>query len=302
MNGFNHGSEFGWRRRCVKSAAVLFVFGGFFPMSTRAQISYQTDAGEMVLVESDGAALVVENVRSRSKGIMVEVFVNKGDFVRKGQILGHAELEATKLQLDLARQTMETKANVEAAKCQAEAWAATREQIEEAVHKRKEDETRLAWATAMERMYQSQYEVQLAAEKTQRIQYEYWKQQYENRFFRAPLDGTVSEVLVQVGKPVSEAVHAFTIRNENTYLLPVPVPAQLASTAVPNETLPVRSSDGKSVSHGRIDSVMDDPGVAGRKIVRLLLKAADFPAATRANLIGMKFDVLLPRIGQENRR
>lgn len=302
MKGFNHESGFGWRRAGVKSAALLCVLGGFFPMSSRAQTSYQTDAGEMVLLESEGAARVVEEVRSRCVGVMVEVFVNKGDLVRKGQILGHAELDATKLQLDLARQTMETKANVEAAKCQAEAWAATREQIEEAVRKRKEDETRLAWATAMERMYQSQYEVQLAAEKTQRIQYEHWKRQYENRFFRAPLDGTVSEVLVKVGKPVSEAMHAFTIRNENTYLLPVPVPSQLAGTAVPNETLPVRSSDGKSVSHARIDSVMDVPGVAGRKIVRLLIKAADLPAATRANLTGMKFDVLLPRIAPESRR
>ena len=34
---------------------------------------------------------------------------------------------------------------------------------------------------------------------------------YEKRFFRAPVDGIVTEVLVEVGKPVTIATHVFTI-------------------------------------------------------------------------------------------
>jgi hypothetical protein len=43
-----------------------------------------------------------------------------------------------------------------------------------------------------------------------------------------------------------------------------------------------------------VDSVTDDPGTAGAKIIKLLVKAADFPATIRPKLKGMKFDVLLP--------
>jgi biotin carboxyl carrier protein len=298
------GRNFCSRSKCpgVNQAIAIIVLGYAILGQGEAQIPYQTQAGEMMLFESAGAVRVVEKVRAASQGMMVEVFVKVGDPVRKGQILGHTELESTKLQLDLARQAMDSKANVDAAQSLADAWTVTREETQEAVRKRKSEESRLAWAIAMEKMYQAQYEAQLDAENTQRIQYEHWKCQYENRFFRAPVDGIVSEVLVEVGKPVNLASHVFTVSNENTYALPVTMPSQLASAAVLNETLHVRSADGKSVSAARIDSVTDDPRSAGRKIVRLLVRVADLSAVTRANLMGMKFDVLLPQIAQENRR
>ena len=46
---------------------------------------------------------------------------------------------------------------------------------------------------------------------------------YEKRFFRAPVDGIVTEVLVEVGKPVTIATHVFTIRNDDTFNIPVTV-------------------------------------------------------------------------------
>ena len=55
---------------------------------------------------------------------------------------------------------------------QAEAWTVAREETEEAVRRRKMDESRLDWAVAMEKMYHANYERQLDAEKTQQIQYE----------------------------------------------------------------------------------------------------------------------------------
>jgi pyruvate/2-oxoglutarate dehydrogenase complex dihydrolipoamide acyltransferase (E2) component len=152
----------------------------------------------------------------------------------------------------------------------------------------------------MEKMYRANYEVQLDAENVQQIQYDYWKDQFDKRHFRAPVEGVVSEVLVEVGKPVNFGTHVFTISNETTYSLPVTVPASLAVAAVPNKTLPVRSADGKSVSRALVDSVMDDPKAAGRKIIKLLVKAADFPATTRPNLMGMKFDVLLPQVAKKD--
>ena len=249
----------------------------------------------MLMFESAGASRVVEKVRAGAPGVMVEIFVKMGDTVRKGQLLGHTNLDSTKLQLDLARHALESKAKTEAARSQAEAWTVTREEIERDVRKREVEKSRLDWAIAMEQLYKSNYQAQLDAEKVRRVQFDHWTSQYEKRFFRAPVSGVVSEVLLSVGKPVNHATHVFTISNENTYSVPVTVPAPLARVAVPRGTVPVRASDGKSVSEARVAGVKDDPRNLGGKIIKLLVRAADFPASTRANLMGMKFDVLLPR-------
>lgn len=299
MNGFNDRLRSGQRQSGVKFTMSLLALGCMSLAPVCAQTPYQSQSGEMMLFESAGASRVVEKVRAASPGVMFAVFVKSGDVVRKGQVLGHTELDATKLQLDLARHAMNTIANVNAAKNQAEAWTVAREETQEAVRRRKVDETRLDWASAMEKMYQANYELQLDAEKTQQIQYDYWKDQYEKRHFRAPVDGVVSEVLVDVGKPVNYATHVFTISNETTYFLPVTVPASVAEAAVGSQSLPVRSSDGKSVARALVDSVIDDPRAAGGKILKLLVKAADFPVNIRPKLTGMKFDVLLPQVAQD---
>lgn len=264
---------------------------------SNAQHPVPTPTGEMLLCESAAASRVVEKIRSEVQGVMVETYVKTGDAVKKGQLLGHTELDAAKLQLDLAQHTMEAKANVESARSQASAWAIAREETEQNVRRRKVEESRLDWAVAMESMYRGTYEAQLEAENLQRIQYEYWRQQYEKRFFRATVDGVVSEVMVEVGKPVNFATHLFTIRNEDAFSIPVAIPAELADAAVSRKEVPVRTRDGKSVSQAIVDGVTDDPSKAGGKILRLLVRATDFPAALRAKLTGMKFDVLLPHLG-----
>ncbi|MEN9975548.1 MAG: HlyD family secretion protein [Verrucomicrobiota bacterium] len=275
--------------------AVVVCCGGTH--AVQAQKSTSAMAGEMVMVESAAATQVVESVRAAMPGVMVEMFVKVGDLVQKDQILGHTELEATKLQLDLAKQAMDAKANVKAAGCQAAAWTITREETQLAVRRRKADGSRLDWALAMEKMYQGTYEAQLEAEHIQEIQYTYWKSQYERRFLRAPVDGVVTEVLVEVGKPVNYATHVLTVSNDHAFAVPVSVPAPMAAGAQPNQTVAVRAADGKSVTHAKVNSIMDDPRAAGRKIIQLLVQAADFPLATRLQLKGMKFDVMLSQAG-----
>lgn len=266
------------------------------PDSARAQIPFKTPTGEMLLFKSNAASRVVQQVRSEAQGVIVEVSVNVGDSVGKNQVLGHMELDATKLQLDLARHAMEAKGNVEAARHQVEAWAVAREETAEAVRKRDMKESRLDWTSAMEQMHQGNHDAQLEVEKAQVIQYEYWKQQYEKRFLRASVAGIVSEVLVEPGKSVNFATHVFTVCNDDDYIISVPVPAPLAAAAVSESTLPVRSVDGKSVSRAKVDGVTDDPKTTGGKILRLLVHASDFPALIRAKFKGMTFDVLLPAV------
>ena len=256
----------------------------------------------MVLVESAGASKVVEKVRAAAPGVMADIGVKVGDMVKKDQILGNLDCDAVKLQLDLARHTMDAKANLESARSQADAWTVVREETQEAVRRRTAVKSRLDWALAMEKMYESQYEGQLEAEKAQVIQYEYCNEQYEKRFFRAPVDGVVTAVLAEVGKPVAFATHVFTISNDNEYAVPVAVPAALAAATVPQSMLPVRAADGKSACHALVESVINDPSSAGGKIIKLLVRAADFPKLTQGDLLGMKFEVLLPPVARNTRK
>ncbi len=274
---------------------ALLAFACSLATPAWAQSAYQTETGEKLLFKSTGATRIAEKVRANSPGVMVEIFVKTGDMVKKGDVLGHTELDAAKLQLDLAKRALDTKSNVDAAEGQAEAWTVTREETEEQVEKRKAEKTRLAWAMAMEKMYRANYEAQLETENVQQVQYDYFKDQYDKRFIKAPVDGIVSEIVVEVGKSVNFATHVFTISDENTFSFPVTAPAPLVAAVSPGDKLPVRSSDGKSVTRALVDSIIEDPRAAGEKIIRLLVRATDFPAAVRPNLKGMKFDVLLPQ-------
>lgn len=281
--------------------AIALAGLGLCGMAT-AQVPYRSQAGEKFLFESAGASRVVEKVRAESEGTVVRIFVKPGDSVVKGQVLGHLELDAAQHKLNLARHAVESRSSVDAALAQADSWTVTREEIELQVRKRSLEQSRLEWATAMERMYRANYEQKLEDEKAQKLEFEFSEDQFEKRHFRAPVDGIVTEVLVEVGKRVGIATHGFTISNENAYSLPLVVPDAIADAAVSEQVLPVRTSDGKSVGKAKVDSVIDDPKSTGSKIVRLLIKAADFPLVTRNKLMGMKFDVLLPQVALEEAR
>lgn len=117
---------------------------------------------------------------------------------------------------------------------------------------------------------------------------------YEKRFFLAPVDGVVSEVLTDIGKNVGIATHVFTIRNEKMFSIPVSIPEEVALGAEYGGPVPVRPASGKTSAHAMVDKVSDNPARAGDKIIRLLVPVADFPASMRTKLVGMKFEVLLP--------
>ncbi len=272
-------------------AALILVF----PSPAAAQSAFRKSADNKLIVESGQASQVAEKIRAESPGTMMALFVKVGDPVKKGQLLGHTDLAATKLQYDLAKQAYENSANLDGMLGQADAWTATREETEAAVRKREVSKTRLDWATGMEKFFRSSYDAQLEQKKIQKIQYDHWKDQYESRFFRAPADGYVSEVLVEIGKQVTLGMHVFTVENKKSYVVPVSVAAEIAGAVVPNETLPIRVAKGKHVTRGMVDSVKDDPSAPGRKIIRLLVDESDIPYENTRENSELKFDVLLPK-------
>ena len=279
------------------SAAILVALAS--PGTLRAEPQRHAAAADKVIVESGAAARVEEKVRLGAPGTLVAMFVQVGDSVRKGQLLGHTELEATKLQLDLARHALENLAPLKAAEGQAEAATATRIETEEDVRKRKAAETRLDWAVAMEKFHRSNYEARVEQKKLERIQFDYWTRQYEARFVRAPLDGVVTQVTAEIGRPLGHSAHVLTIGNDECYTIPVSLPAELAGNVTQATRLPVRSTANGHVVRGVVNTVTDDPSSPGKKLIRLLLKLDDFPPQIASNLTGMKFDVLFPQNGRD---
>jgi biotin carboxyl carrier protein len=283
--------------QAVRLAALIAAGLWFSP--AQAQHPQGPASEGKVIVESGKATPVTEKVRSAAPGTLVAILVKSGDNVKKGQTLGHTELAATKYQLDLARHALENTAPLAASEGQSDAWRATREETEEAVRKRKVEKSRLEWAVGMEKFHRSNYEAQLEQKKIQRIQFEYWQEQYEARFLRAPVDGVVTEVLLEPGKTVGYATHVFTVSNEQSYVVPVSVPAKLVRWVLANSMLPIRSTQSREVTRGRVDSISDDPSAPGNKIIRLLVSETDMPPGARANPAGMTFDVLLPQEPQD---
>ena len=277
--------------------AILVVLQSLGAVSAESPLHRLS--GDKVIVESGKAAKATEKVRAAAPGTLVGLFVKKGDAVQKGQLLGHTELEPTKYQLDLAKLALENTATLDALEGQANAWAATRIETEEAVRKRKAEKSRLDWAIGMEKFHRSNYEAKLEQKKTERMQFDYWTRQYEARFMRAPMDGVVSEVLADIGKPLGYATHVFTVVNKDSYIVPVSVPAELTRNITTSSRLPVRSTSGGHVAQGSVNDISDDPSSPGMKLIRLLLNQDDFPPQMASNLSGMKFDVLLPQNGQD---
>jgi multidrug efflux pump subunit AcrA (membrane-fusion protein) len=254
---------------------------------------------EKVIIKSAGASRLNEKVRAGAAGVIVEILVRVGDEVKKGQLLGHTELAPTKYQLDLARQALEDNTSLNAAEGQAEASEAVRAETEDAVRRRKVEKPRLDWAIGMEQFHHGNHKAQLEKKKIQRIQYEYWKQQYDNRFFRAPADGVVTEIVHDIGKSIQVAAHVFTVSNSRTYLVPLSVPAGLADGVTPGSSLLIRPSDGRHVSRGLVDSIVEDPQAPDSKIITLLVNEKDFPSATATRMEGSTFDVLLPQMEKD---
>lgn len=252
-------------------------------------------ADALLRFESGLSARVVEKVRASRPGTVIEIVVKVGDKVKKGQEIGHTELEAIKLNRDLAQATMDAKGNVDEKFWQQRAWTIQREDTEEAVKKRQVPKSRLDWAISMEKMYQAQYNAQLEAEDIQKLQHDYYAQEYEARFFRAPVEGVVSEILVAPGQGVNFATHVATVKNDSQLAVPVPLPASLAEAAMRAGTLLVRSPNGRAMIRAVVDSMVDDPAAPGeRKIAKLLINEADLPSVPGQKTEGVKFDVFVP--------
>ena len=167
------------------------------------------------------AAQVVEVVRAMRAGTMVELLVKPGDVVRKGQLLGNQEADQAKLNLDTARAALEAKGTLDQMFAQYQALTVSREEMEEAVHKRTAQKSRLRYAILMEDWARGQFEAQQDIKKVQKIYFDHYQNEYEARFFHAPVDGVIAEVKAVLGQAVGVGATVFTISCDSHRLSPV---------------------------------------------------------------------------------
>lgn len=279
---------------CLIYLQVAWI--GAFSNLADAQTSSRSNSRQQpLIVESEGAGQVCERVRSQAQGVVTQMLVKVGDEVRKGQVLGSLEFDQAKLQYDLSKATYESKAALESAKAQSEAWSAQREEIEASFKKRKVEKSKLDWALGMEAMYLQVYQVQKDLKKTQEIQYLYNKEQYEKRFFKAPCDGRVTEVMVDLGKPVTPAMHLFTIKNDDVYQVPVYLSDESSAQIVEGDLLPVRPVGTQQVTKAEVDRVEICNNATGKRMISLFVPVRDLPVKMQQTPKGLKFEVAMPR-------
>ncbi len=273
----------------------MVLLTGLSTLHAMGQGSARTRSNQNITVESGDAYGIVEHLRASAPGVLVSLRVKQGETVKKGQILGNIDLDATVFQLDLARHAVLNNSTLEAMKAQFNAYTAIREETEIAVRKRRAEPTRLQWAISMEQFHENNYKAQIQQKKLQQIQYEHWSKQYENRIFRAPVDGVVSEIRFALGQNIGIAAHVFTITNEDACMIPVEVPEEVAAGVTDGAEVPIRSVKGLYVAHGTVDAISDSPSGAKKKLIRLLVRRCDFPTAAAGKLLGSRFSVLLPQ-------
>lgn len=216
-----------WRKHQLCVVAVFITIAS----ATRGEERLSNNETALALLESGVAEQVVEVVRAKRTGTLVALFVKPGDVVGKDQVLGHTELDMAMLNVATARANLEATGTLEQMFWQYQALVVTREEMEEAVHKRTAPKSRLQFAQAMEKWAKGQYQAQQDIKKVQKINLEHCQKEYESRFIHSPVDGVVTEVKVALGQAVGMGAPIFTVSTGSNLSAPLAVPSAAAATA-----------------------------------------------------------------------
>jgi multidrug efflux pump subunit AcrA (membrane-fusion protein) len=285
----------------MKTRTLPFRMHLFCVVAVSLSIAAPTDAAEPqtnqsaapTRVPAGAAEPVVEVIRTKRAGTVVALLVKPGDVVSKDQVLGHIELDAAKLSVDTARANLEATGTLDQMFWQYQALTVTRGEMEEAVRKRTAPKSRLQYALHMEKWAKAQLEAQQDLKKVQKINFEHYQNEYESRFFRAPIEGVVTEVKVAVGQVVGIGAVAFTVSNESRLSVPVAVPVPAAAAALQAGKLSLRAEPGQPTIWAKVAGGSGHPSTPGvKKSLHLSVNKSDLPAGVACK--ALKVEVLVP--------
>ena len=253
--------------------------------------------GKFKQVTSSAATIAEEVVRMAAQGTIEEVFVQVGELVKKGQPLAHTDLYSTRLNLSIARTNYEATGTVDSNLNQFKQGELQHQHADDLYRQNKNKTTsyQLEGAALQEGVWGGQYQAHLESKNTQKIQLDYWEDEYRRRIVVAPFEGIITEVLAKPGVGVNFGTHVFTIRKKGYYAISVTAPASLADSAAKIGNLMVQGPGGGPPIQALVNSVNDDLTAPGKnKILKLLINGNDIPLKKDANPAGMKFEVFIP--------
>jgi RND family efflux transporter MFP subunit len=183
------------------------------------------------VIEPDRAA----EVGSPVIGVVESINVERGDFVRQGQILAKLHANVERASVGAAETRAQADADVRSAKANYEFLRQKQTRAEELVQKnfisqQALDQVRAETSVAEQKFMQAQEQQRVARQELQLA-----LAQLRQRFIRAPFDGIVAERYVMIGERVEEKP-MFRIAKVNPLRVEVIVPAAQFGTVDQNMT------------------------------------------------------------------
>lgn len=206
------------KARAVIGIAVLGVLGA------AQTLSAQELSGFDCMIEPHS----VSDVSTREQGVIEELLVQRGDLVKKGQVVARLESGLEEVELEFAKARAEMKGEVESRQAALEYALRQRDRIDElysdsAISFNEKDK-----AETDVRLAETELQVALDNHRLMQIERERAAEQLELRYIRSPVDGVIVEILLVPGESVEDrAREIMTIAEVDPLNVEVILPAEL---------------------------------------------------------------------------
>jgi RND family efflux transporter MFP subunit len=231
----------------------------------------------------------VSDLSTREQGVLEEILVERGDVVKKGQIVARLESRLEKVALDLAAARAEMTGEIEAAQAKLDYALRQRERInglytDKAISFNEKDK-----AETDVRLAETELQVAKDNHRVMQLQRDQAAEQLELRNIRSPVDGVVVEIKLVPGESVEDrAREIMRIAEINPLNVEVILPADsfgLVRLGMPAEITPLLpGSTVRSSKVAVVDRTID--AASATFGVRLLLDNKDLaiPGGVRCNI------------------
>ncbi len=224
-----------------------------------------------VQLAADQAGAPLQAVRSLAPGTITRIYARPGQQVKFGEILAELDYDQQRYQRDSAKAQAEAEGGMQSAEGQLAQRKADLEEARELLRRRQIAEYRVVSAEAWVHWAEGQLKAIREQKEQQKLTYDYWSDEYEKRFIRAPFDGVITELKVTEGQGIGIAAHVFTQSNPNaTQLTTSLTSAQLGGLSVKDKIM-VRQPESKKLVEAVVQEILEDPADKTKKVVRLLV-------------------------------
>ena len=170
----------------------------------------------------------VSDVSTREQGVLEEILVERGDLVKKGQVVARLESGLEKIALDYAAARAEMQGDVEAAKAKLDYARRQQSRINELYTGKAISFNEKDKAETDVRLAETELQVATDNHRLMQIERERAARQLQLRSIRSPVDGVIVEILLVPGESVEDrAREIMTIAEVDPLNVELILPAEL---------------------------------------------------------------------------